>query len=95
MIFERAGNPREQVILVLRLIKEYLERDVPPMELPVEFYGIRPQGPEMKRQELAMREHALDPLKGMLSVPEEEYTFLSKAATDKGKAELWKKERFK
>jgi hypothetical protein len=30
-----------------------------------------------------------------LSVPEEEYTFLSKAATEKGKAEVWKKERFK
>ena len=95
MIFERAGNPREQVILVIRLIKEFLERDIPPKELPIEFYGIRPQGPEMRRQELTMREHALDPLKGMLSVPEEEYTFLSKAATDKGKAELWKKERFK
>jgi hypothetical protein len=95
MIFERAGNPREQVILVLRLIKEYLEKDVPPKELPIEFYGIRPQGPEMKRQELAVRDHALDPLRGMLSVPEEEYTFLSKAATEKGKAELWKKERFK
>ena len=95
MIFERGPAPREQVILVLRLIKEYLERNVPPMELPVEFYGIRPQGPEMKRQELTMREHALDPLKGMLSIPEEEYTFLSKAAAEKGKAELWKKERFK
>ena len=95
MIFERAGNPREQVILVLRLIKEFLERDTPPKELPLEFYGMKAGGPEIKRQELAIREHALDPLKGMLSVPEEDYTFLSSAANTKGKAEIWKKERFK
>ncbi|MFH0929330.1 MAG: hypothetical protein V1818_03170 [Candidatus Aenigmatarchaeota archaeon] len=95
MIFERAGNPREQVILVLRLMKQFLEKDIAPKELPLEFYGIRPDGPEMRRQELAMREHALDPLKGLLTVPEEEYTFLSSAAKNKGKAELWSKERFK
>ncbi|MBN2202792.1 MAG: hypothetical protein JW700_01205 [Candidatus Aenigmarchaeota archaeon] len=95
MIFERAGNPREQVILVLRLIKQFLEKGIAPKELPLEFYGIRPDGPEMRRQELAVREHALDPLKGLFSVPEEEYTFLGTAAKNKGKAELWGKERFK
>ena len=43
-----------------------------------------------------MREHYWDPLKGMLSVPEEEYTFFSKAALDKGKKpEEFKKEELR
>jgi hypothetical protein len=95
LIFERAGAPRENVIIVLRLFKHYLERDIEPMKLPLEFFGMKEQGPEIARQQLAIREHALDPLKGMLVVPEEEYTFLSSEAVKKGKAEEWKKERFK
>jgi len=95
MIFERAGAPREKSILAMRLIKEFLEKDVPPKELPFEFFGMKPGGPDVKREELAMREHALDPLKGVLAVPEEEYTFLSRTAAEKGKAEEWKKEKYK
>jgi sugar phosphate isomerase/epimerase len=95
MIFERAGAPRENVIIVLRLIKHYLEKDIEPKKLPLEFFGMKELGPEIKRQELAIRDHALDPLRGMLQVPEEEYTFLSSEAVKKGKAEEWKKEKFK
>jgi hypothetical protein len=95
LIFERAGAPRENVILVLRLFKYYLERDVEPIKLPLEFYGMKEHGPEIARQELAIREHALDPLKGMLLVPEEEYTFLSSEAVKKGKGEEWRKEKYK
>ena len=95
LIFERAGAPRENVIIVLRLFKHYLERDIEPMKLPLEFFGMKEQGPEIARQQLAIREHALDPLKGMLVVPEEEYTFLSSEAVKKGKAEEWKKEKYK
>jgi len=95
LIFERAGAPRENVIIVLRLIKHYLERDVEPTKLPLEFFGMKEPGPELARQELAIREHALDPLRGMLLVPEEEYTFLSSEAVKKGKAEEWRKEKFK
>jgi len=95
LIFERAAAGRGSTILSLRLIKEFLEKDVPPKELPLSFFGMRSKGPEIGRQELAVRDHALDPLKGMLAVPEEEYTFLSKTATEKGKAEIWKKEKYK
>jgi len=95
LIFERAGAPRENVILVLRLFKHYLERDIEPKILPLEFYGMKEPGPEIARQELAIREHALDPLKGMLLIPEEEFTFLSSEAVKKGKGEEWKKERYK
>ena len=95
LLFERAGAPRENVIIVLRLIKEYMERDIPPKELPLEFFGMKDPGPELARQEIAIREHAMDPLKGLLLVPEEEYTFLSSEAVKKGKGEEWKKERYK
>jgi len=95
LIFERGAAPREETVLAMRLIKDFLEKDTLPKELPLSFFGMKPEGPEIKRQELTIREHALDPLKGMLAVPEEEYTFLSKAAIEKGKAEEWKKEKYR
>ncbi len=95
LIFERAAAGRGTTIIALRLIKHFLERDVKPKELPLEFFGMDKKGPDIKRQEVAVKEHFLDPLKGMLVVPEEEYTFLSKAATEKGKAEVWKKEKYR
>jgi hypothetical protein len=95
LIFERGSNPREEVVIVMRLIKEFLEKDTPSKELPLEFFGMKPEGPEIRRQELAIREHFLDPLRGMLIVPEEEYTFLSSEAIRKGKGEEWKKEKYR
>ncbi len=95
LIFERAAAGRGTTIIAIRLIKHYLERDIPPKELPLKFFGMDERGPDIKRQEVAIREHFFDPLKGMLIVPEEEYTFLSKAAKEKGKAEVWKKERYR
>ena len=77
------------------MIKEFLEKDTDPKMLPLEFYGMKEDGPDIKRQEVAIREHRLDPLKGMLLVPEEEYTFLSSEAVKKGKGEEWKKSKFK
>jgi len=97
LIFERTGgaDPIQQSVLAMRIIKTFLERDIPPKKLPLEFFGMKPAGPEVKRQEITIREHAFDPIKGMLLVPEEEYTFLSKAAIEKGKAEAWKKEKYR
>lgn len=94
-IFERAGAGRETTILAIRKIKEYLEKDKDPENLEMDFYGMDENGPDIKRQEVAIRDHFFEPLKGMLQFPEEEYTFLSKAATEKGKAELWKKEQYR
>jgi hypothetical protein len=95
LIFERAGAGRESTIISLRMIKHFLEKDVPSKELPLDFFGMDKKGPDIRRQEVAVRDHFLDPIKGMLIVPEEEYTFLSKAATEKGKAEVWKKEELR
>jgi len=95
LIFERAAAGRGSTIMSLRLIKHFLESDVKPKDLPLEFFGMDKKGPNIKRQEVAIREHFLDPIKGMLVVPEEEFTFLSKTAAEKGKAEIWKKERYR
>lgn len=97
LIFERTGgaDPIQQSVLAMRIIKTFLERGIPPKKLPLEFFGMKPAGPEVKRQEITIKEHAFDPIKGMLLVPEEEYTFLSKAAIEKGKAEVWKKEKYR
>jgi len=94
-IYERASAGRETTILAMRMLKKFLEKDVLPKQLPLEFFGMDPKGPDIKRQEVTIREHFMDPIKGMLVVPEEEYTFLSKAAAEKGKAEIWKKEQFR
>jgi hypothetical protein len=94
-IFERASAGRETTILALRMIKKYLEKDIDPKNLDLDFYGMEKDGPDIKRQQVVVNEHFFDPLKGMLQFPEEEYTFLSKAATDKGKSELWKKEQYR
>jgi len=97
-IFERGGGPDpvKQSVVVIRNLVKYLEKNVEPMKLPEEFYGFPPGGPNVKLQELAMRDHFLDPLKGLLSVSEEEYTFLGKTVAEKPRgAEKWPKERYR
>jgi len=99
LIFERGGgkDPVQDTIVVLRLIAKYLEKDVPPKELPEEFFGISPTLPASeKRQWVEIFHHAMDPLKGMLKIPEEQWTFLGTAAKEEGKRpEEWKKEEYR
>lgn len=97
LIFERGGgkDPVEQSTVAIKMIQEHLEKNIRPKELPEMFFGIPPGGPRIRRQEVIVREHFFDPLKGMLAIPEEEYTFLSKAATEKGKAKEWEKEELR
>ncbi|MCD6403048.1 MAG: hypothetical protein J7K98_01825 [Candidatus Aenigmarchaeota archaeon] len=94
IIFERGGgkDPIQKTIQVLRVIVNYLEKDVPPEKLPAEFF-ILPTSKGYARQKVIIFEHALDPLKGVITLPEETYTKLGKAALEKGKKpEEWKKE---
>lgn len=96
LVFEKGPFGPKETIVVLRKIVEFLEKDVPPDKLPLEFFGIATG--EMiseERQLAAIREHAFDPLKGLLMVPEEEYGIFGAAAAEKGKAEVWKKEKYK
>ncbi|MBI5060958.1 MAG: hypothetical protein HZB67_01445 [Candidatus Aenigmarchaeota archaeon] len=101
MIYERGSgkNPQEVVqksVLALRNIAENLGKGIAPVELPETFYGISEQNKDMfARQLTAVREHAWDPLTGLLVRPEETHTFRSRTAVEKGKAEEWKRARFR
>jgi len=98
MIFERGGgqDPIQQSIIALQLIKKFLEKDCPPDKLPLEFYGLDTgQWASSERQKAQILEHAFDPLKGMLQVPEEEHGILGKASIEKGKGEEWRKEKYR
>ena len=99
LVFERGGfrDPFKRSVTALRLMAKFLEKDVPPEELPPEFYGISPSGLlAEERQWVTIFQHALDPLKGLIKIPEEEYTFLSRAAIEAGKRpEEWKKEEYR
>ena len=101
LIYERGGGDTplkvlEQTVLVLRLLKEYLEKGTKPDELPEHFYGISEMNEaKYKMQQVIIKEHAWDPLKGLITIPEEEHTFLGRAAIEKGKAEEWKRAKFR
>ncbi len=95
IIYERGGEPVGQTILTLRKIKEFLEKDVPPEELPPEFYGFDINEPNIVRQQQIIKQHAFDPLKGLITVPEEEHTFLGRRAVERGKVEEWKRGEMK
>jgi hypothetical protein len=99
IIFERGGPESfHQSITALQLIVESLEKDVLPeklMEHP-EFFGIDiKQVASIERQKTVIREHAFEPLRGLIVVPEEAHTFLGRAAVEKGKAEEWRRERYR
>lgn len=99
LVFERGGgaDPIQQSVLALRLIVEYLRQDTPPDKLPPDFFGVSTKeflSPE--RQWTTIFEHARDPIRALLAVPEERYTFLGRAATEKGKRpEEWAREELK
>lgn len=104
-IFERGGArggqyPAQfigQSAAALRIIVNFLEKEVEPEKLPPEFYGISSTEILSEERQLAIiREHFFDPLKGLLQVPEEEYTFLGGKVIEKGKrSEEWKREELK
>jgi len=94
LIYERGGfkDPFKHSVFILKLMKFYLEKDTAPDDLPSDFFGI-PASAKLALQRIPIFEHAWDPLKGVLAVPEEQYTYLGKAALEKGKKpEEWKKE---
>ncbi len=95
--FERGGgdDPFRQAVDALKLCAKFLEKDVPPEELPDEYFGVKHTGLDFWRQEQIMRDHRFEPLKDLLEIPEEEWGLLSTAATKKGKTKEFKKEEMK
>ncbi len=99
VIYERGGakDPYQHSVAVLRLCIKFLEQDIHPEELPEEFFGVKgPVAGDFRRQKAIIQEHAWEPLKDMLDIPEEEWTFLSQTAIKKGKKpDTWKKGEFR
>lgn len=99
ILFERGGfkDPFQHAVTALKIMVKFLERDVHPDKLPDEFYGVSPRGLlSEERQWVTIFQNAMNPLKGLLKVPEEEHTALSKAALEEGKRpEEWKKEEYR
>jgi Pyruvate/2-oxoacid:ferredoxin oxidoreductase gamma subunit len=106
-IFERGSGRRpgegnqpgvvfEESVRAVRQVIKYLEQETKPQELPPEFFGISVENPEVfARQRVIMREHAWDPLEGLLIQPEEKHGFFSRAAVEKGKGEIWEKRKYR
>lgn len=98
VIYERGGgdDPFKQSVEVLRLCVKYLERDVPPEDLPLEFFGVKGlMAGDIERQRQIIEDHLTEPLKDLLEVPEEEWGFFSSAAQRKGRLREWEKEKWR
>jgi sugar phosphate isomerase/epimerase len=100
LIYERGGekDPFKQSVIAIRLMVDQLLQETKPEELvgKPEFFGMK--GPALsteERQRTIIAEHAEDPIEGLVVIPEEEYTFLSKAAKEKGAGDKWKKEELR
>jgi hypothetical protein len=97
LIFERGGgdDPFRQSVDALKIMAKFLDKDVPPDELPLEFYGLEKTAFDERRQSQIMMDHRFDILKDLFEVPEEEWGLLSTAAVKKGKKEIFKKEELR
>ena len=86
----------EYAIFMLRQMVKYLNKDVAPKDLPPEFFGMDEKNKEIySRQLILIREHAWDPLEGLLKIPEEKHTFLGNNAVESGKAQQWDKAKYR
>lgn len=98
LLFERGGgeDPFRGSVIALRTIADYLVRDTPPDNLPETFFAISEGTRDYARQRVHIFQHAFEPLKGELKVPEEEHTLLSSATIRAGKRpEEWLKEELR
>jgi hypothetical protein len=99
ILFERGGfkDPYQHAVTALKIMVKFLEKDVPPDKLPDEFFGVSKRGLlSEERQWVTIFQNAMSPLRGLLKIPEEDYTSLGRAATEEGKRqEEWKKEEYR
>jgi len=93
IIWEMGSHGVQESAIAFRNIVRELEKDTDPAKLPDEFFGI--DKTFEAQQMTAIREHAWDPLEGMLMIPEQKHTFLSRRALDQGKAREWEKEKYR
>ncbi|UCG95519.1 MAG: hypothetical protein JSV92_00505 [archaeon] len=95
-IFERGGMeaPKlyEQIVITLKDVAKYLSQDIPPGQLPEEYFGLTQA--EIEHEKRVVDSHAFDPLQGMFELPELSHTWLGREAMEKKRVrtETWKKE---
>jgi hypothetical protein len=95
IIFERAGgvggDPVDQSTLALKKVVEYLRKEVTPEDLikeeHLDFYGFDTGSYKMQESEII--QHAMDPIRGLLQIPEEQHGFLGSQVVPKGKGKEW------
>jgi hypothetical protein len=77
--------------MALKKIVEFLRMDVKPSDLTkpehLHFYGVDDSSLNLQFAEI--REHMMDPIKGLLQIPEEQHGFIGGSAVAKGKAKEW------
>lgn len=93
IIWEMGSYGVQQSAIALRNIVQYLMKDIAPEKLPPEFYGL--DATFEARQFVAIREHAWDPLEGMVAHNEETWTLLGEQAKSKGKLQEWLRSKYK
>ena len=100
IVFERGGgreqqDPFERSVDALKVMAELLEKDTDPKKLPLSFYGLENMMGDEQRQWAIIQSHKMEPIKDLLELPEEEWSFLSRAARDKQRPEAFKKGEFR
>lgn len=91
-IWEMGSYGIQRSAIAFRNITDELSKETDPKKLPAKFYGI--DETLWAAQHNAIREHGLDPLKGLFTVPEIDHGLFSKAAHEKGKAREWEEEKY-
>ncbi|MBI2676263.1 MAG: hypothetical protein HYX24_07425 [Candidatus Aenigmarchaeota archaeon] len=110
LVFERGGgeDPFLHSVDTLKIFAEFLEKDISPEdiegklvkekpELVEKFFSVKGlQAGAYFRQLQIVRDHAWEPLKDLLHMPDEEWTMLSRAVIEKGRRpEQWKRGEFR
>ncbi len=100
LTFERGGGGQgkgdeafKESIPITKEMAMYLEDDIPPSELPVEFYGYNDK--EFKRDQAVVQSNTFEPIKGLIESPQMQDTFLGKHATEsepRMRGDGWKEE---
>jgi len=95
IILEMGSYGVKQSAIAFRNIVNELLKDPPtkPEDLPKEFFGIDKEFEA--REMIAMREHAFDPLKGVMAIPEEEWTMVGRRAAERGRAAEWERRKYR
>jgi sugar phosphate isomerase/epimerase len=93
IIWEMGSFGVEQSAIALKKIVNELLKETEPENLSAEFYGIDKDFEA--RQRAAILEHALDPIRDLLVMPEDRFSIIGKRAAERGKGREWERERYR